>query len=234
MNFGGALLADRRVISIDRPGLGHSSPHEEKTLLSVVEDVQQLIDHLSLGTPLCVANSQGAPFGLALALTGGISALVLVSPADEVAHPSIHRLLPEELRGLVDLVTSDPAAATAALTEFTADSMMDLVMNQVPETDRPVYRDPAFISMYRRSLREGFQQGSRGYAQDAVLAMSDWDLPLDAMPIPVSIWYGRDDHVHSPDQGELLASRIPGARREIVEGVGGSLLWSPARARIDL
>ena len=50
---------------------------------------------------------------------------------------------------------------------------------------------------------------------------------------PVDLWYGSADTspVHSPDAGAGLAARIPNARRHVVDGAGGALLWTEA-ARI--
>ncbi|MFE6577617.1 alpha/beta fold hydrolase, partial [Streptomyces rochei] len=76
---------------------------------------------------------------------------------------------------------------------------------------------------------EGFAQGAAaGYARDTVLAMSRWPFALDAVTVPVDIWYGEEDTGHSPDNGALLATRIPGARRHVVPGIGGALLWTHA------
>ena len=39
---------DARVIGVDRPGMGLSSPHPNRTLLDLVKDVEHLTDHLKL------------------------------------------------------------------------------------------------------------------------------------------------------------------------------------------
>lgn len=235
MTFGDAELERRgiRLITVDRPGLGASTHDPAKTFASVAADLAELLRRLGVERPRVVANSQGAPFGLALALAGDAADLVLVSPADEVAHPGVRAQLPDHLRQLVDAAAEDPDDVRRHLETFTPGAMFDLVMSNVPDSDRPVYGDPRFASRYRVALEEGFAQGAAGYALDTLRAMRAWGLPLERIEVPVAIRFGEDDEAHSPDRGEILASRMPGAERTVVAGVGGSLLWAHPEVALD-
>jgi pimeloyl-ACP methyl ester carboxylesterase len=42
------LQLDIRIIGVDRPGMGWSSPHPTRTLLDLAKDVEHLTDHLKL------------------------------------------------------------------------------------------------------------------------------------------------------------------------------------------
>lgn len=223
----GAGVVDRlgvRLISLDRPGLGASAPRPGRTLDDWPEDVRAFgLD----GIPV-VGFSQGAPFALACAAAGVASRVAIVSGADEVAAPEFRDGLPSELRGLIDSVAHDPAAAEAFFARFTPDALWDMIVPGSPAEDRAVYEDPAFERAYRKAMAEAFQQGPAGYARDTVLAMGRWPFDLGRVTVPVDLWYGELDHGHSPDQGATLAKRIPGARRHLVPGVGGALLWTHA------
>ncbi|MBE1470122.1 alpha/beta fold hydrolase [Kibdelosporangium phytohabitans] len=213
---------DVRVISVDRPGLGASTGKPGRTFAGFAEDIGELIAARGLGRPAMVGNSQGAPFALACAAS--VSALALVSGADEVAAPGFE--LPPPVRDLVDRVIGDPAGAEEFFAGFSADAMWDMVIGNCGEHDLAVYREPGFAAAYRRAMDEAFAQGAAGYARDTVLAMGRWPFALEHIGIPVTIWYGEHDTSHSPDHGRLLASRIPGAVRHVVPGAGGSLMWT--------
>jgi pimeloyl-ACP methyl ester carboxylesterase len=215
-----------RLVSVDRPGLGASTPLPGRTFDDFVADIRRLVAARNLGRPIVVGNSQGAPFALALALGGVAAALAIVSGADEVAAPEFADRLPEELRGLVELTVTDPAEAERVFAGFDADRMYSMVMGGSPPSDLKIYEDPAFADAYRRALTEGFAQGPGGYARDTVLAMGRWPFDLSKIAIPVDIWYGEQDTSHSPDNGATLAARIPGARRHLVPGIGGAVLWT--------
>ncbi|MEU5273755.1 alpha/beta hydrolase [Streptomyces hygroscopicus] len=219
-----------RLVSVDRPGLGVSTPAPGRTFSDFAGDVRQLCVLRGLGHPVVVGNSQGAPFALACAAEGVASALAIVSGADEVARPEFASVLNANLRGLVEWTKSDPAGAEKFFAGFTADAMWDMVMAGSPGCDLAVYQDPDFAAGYRRALDEGFAQGAAGYARDTVLAMGRWPFALDEIDVPVDIWYGEQDTGHSPDNGALLAARVPGAHHHVVPGIGGALLWTHAES----
>lgn len=217
-----------RLVSVDRPGLGVSTPAPGRSFGDFADDIRQLTALRGLGRPPVVGNSQGAPFALACAVEGIVSALAVVSGADEVAAPEFATALPPDLRGLVDRTASDPAGAEAFFAGLGADAMWDMVMAGSPECDLAVYRDPGFAAAYRRALAEGFAHQATGYARDTVLAMGRWPFDLARIAVPVDIWYGERDTNHSPDNGALLATRIPGADRRLVPDIGGAVLWTHA------
>ncbi|MCX5343592.1 alpha/beta fold hydrolase [Streptomyces atratus] len=230
LGFGGDVADGLgvRVISLDRPGLGASSPRPGRTFGDFADDIRAFAALRDLGRPLMVGNSQGAPFALACAAAGVVGALAVVSGADEIAAPCFDDALPGELRRLVDLAVSDPAAAEKLFAGFTPQAMWDMVMSGSPECDLAVYRQPAFAAAYRRALDEAFAQGADGYAKDTVLAMGHWGIELSDIDVPVDLWYGEKDTGHSPDQGAGLTSRIPGAVRHLVPDAGGAVLWTHA------
>ncbi|MEV4393874.1 alpha/beta hydrolase [Nonomuraea sp. NPDC049607] len=215
-----------RLISLDRPGLGASTPAPGRTFADFAADVEVFAGRLGLGRPAMVGNSQGAPFALACAAADVVGALALVSAADEVADPRFADALPDELRRLTELSTHDPQAAEQVFAGFTPQAMWDLVMGGSPACDLAVYQGPEFADGYREALGEAFAQGPAGYARDTVLAMGRWGIDLSSITVPVDVWYGEHDATHSPDQGEGLTARIRGAVRHVVPGVGGALLWT--------
>ncbi|WP_215544334.1 alpha/beta fold hydrolase [Amycolatopsis sp. CA-230715] len=219
-----------RLISLDRPGLGVSTPSPGRTFADFAADIRAFAAERDLGKPAMVGNSQGGPFALACAEEGVISALALVSCADEVAAPEFADRIPAGLRDIVTKAREDPAGAEAMFAGFDAGTMWDMVIAGSPDVDLAVYRDPSFEATYRRALAEAFQQGAAGYARDTLLAMSRWPFRFDAITAPVDIWYGERDVSHSPDNGEWLTSRIGGAHRHLVPDAGGSLLWTHAEA----
>lgn len=234
MAFGEEVLGDIgvRLITMDRPGIGDSSPADARTIESTASDYRAYVAGVlgaNAGPIPVVANSQGAIFGLALALAGAAERLVLVSPADELQHPDVHALLPAEATGLSDLAEANPGEAAAVLAGFSAQAMEEMVLGGSHESDRAFYSSPDFLPQYRAALAEGFANGGVGYVRDTVLAMRAWGLPLDRIACPVQVWFGTHDLSHSPDHGEILTARIPDATREIREDAGGALLWTHAR-----
>lgn len=231
MTFGENYLDDARVrlLTMDRPGMGDSTADPERTISSTAADYLTFARSVfGEVRPSVVANSQGSVFALALALGGEIDRLVLVSPADEVAHPDIHAMLPAEATALSDLAQQEPGKAALILQGFSAEAMEGMVLNSAGVVDRDFYRSEPFLTRYRLALAEGFSNNGEGYVRDTLLAMRSWDLNFGAIRRPVEILFGEQDLGHSPDHGETLTARIPGATRTLFADAGGALLWTHA------
>lgn len=216
-----------RFIAIDRPGLGRSDPSPRRTLLDTAADLRALAAGLGLQRPAIIGFSQGAPLALACAAIGAVSATALVSGTDELAGP-LRALLPPPVQGLVALSETDPPAAEATFRGMMSAESMKAMLAGSPEVDRAVYLDPVFAAAFGTALDEGFAQGPDGYTRDTVLAMQRWPFDPAEIRAPVHLWYGRLDAspFHSVDLGVSLAARIPGSVRTVVEGGGGSILWT--------
>lgn len=218
-----------RLLAVDRPGLGGSDPAPDRTLLDTATDLRALAAALALDRPAIIGFSQGAPLALACAALDAVSAVAVVSGTDELAGPGLRGLLPAELRQLVELAEADPPAAEAMFRGMmTPASIAEMIRTASPEVDRAIYLAPAFAAAFAAAVDEGFVQGPDGYARDTLLAMQRWPFDLGAIRRPVHLWYGSHDAspFHSLDHGASLARRIPGATRSVVDGAGGSLLWS--------
>ena len=61
--------------------------------------------------------------------------------------------------------------------------------------------------------------------------MGRWPVDLDAVPVPVHLWYGGQDAspVHSPDSGARLHRVLPDSRHTVLGDAGGALRWTHGR-----
>ncbi|MFC7330418.1 alpha/beta fold hydrolase [Marinactinospora rubrisoli] len=231
LGFGGGALErlGARLIAVDRPGLGASDPDPGRTLDGWARDVADLVSALGLRDPLAVGFSQGAPFALACAAAGVVSAVAVVSGQDDLGDPRLAELLPAQVTAMVHAARTDPAGFEASLAKsMDAETLWRIVMDTSSAADRAVYTDPAFEPAYRRSLAEGFTQGAAGYARDLTLTFGRWPFELDAITAPVHLWYGAHDPgaTHSPDNGAVLSHRLASARRHLLADAGAALLWT--------
>ncbi len=217
-----------RLISVDRPGLGASTPAPGRGLNDWAADIRSWAAARALEGLLAVGYSSGAPFALVCAASGMVKGVAVVAGTDELAYPALRGKLHPEVARLVDLAAAEPARAEAFFAGLNAQMMWDMVLSMSSDADRAVYTEPLFAAAYRRALDEGFAQGSAGYARDTLLTMSRWPFDPAAIHVPVDLWYGALDTspVHSPDHGETLARRIPSARHHVLPHVGAALLWT--------
>ncbi len=220
-----------RLIVPDRPGLGHSGPDPEKSLLSLSEDMSALLDELGAERIPALGFSQGAVFAFAFAMTGRISRLAVVAGQDDLGRGEFAGMLPQEVRSMVETAASDPEGFTAFLEGFAdAEGLYDLVLGMSSDADREIYSTDPVGPAYKAALAEGFAQGNTGYVRDTLLALGPWPFDVAEMPVPVTLWYGEKDTspVHSPDFGLSLSRRLPQSRRVVDPDCGSAILWRRA------
>jgi pimeloyl-ACP methyl ester carboxylesterase len=86
--------ASAKVIFVDRPGVGGSSPHPARSYLSFSEDLQSLAAHLELPEFSVVGYSSGGPHALACSRLPGCRSVGLVSA---VSAPELYPETPATL-----------------------------------------------------------------------------------------------------------------------------------------
>lgn len=219
-----------RLVAIDRPGLGRSTHDPDRTLSSWAADVAAAGAGAGWANAAAIGFSQGGPFALALAAAGIVERVALVSAQDDLQSHDAQ--LDDHLRALLRSAQDSPAQLerdVAAST--TAASFLEMVDHMSSEVDRRLYRTPAFAQLFAQAVEEAFVQGAEGYARDLATSLGSWSAAPETIQTPVTLWYGRMDSspVHSPDHGATLATRLPRATRHVIEGEGGSLLWTRSR-----
>ncbi len=224
-----------RLITVDRPGYGRSSPKPERTFVDWVEDLIQLLDQLEVDTVSMVAHSAGGPYALAcLSLLPRVDHVVLVStiaPLDGGDAPATFSDDPSEVE-LVELARRDPDQARAIIAGAAGwlaedpDRFLDLPR---PAPDTQLLQQPNVKTMFMSTIREAVRQGLDGYATDEVLCRRPWGFELGAIGRQVSIWHGAQDVGVTPAHASVLAGLMPQAQVHIDPTQGHGLIlarWS--------
>lgn len=220
---------DVRIVSVERPGIGESTPHVYDTLVDYARDIERLCDALGIERFGVAGLSGGGPYALACAhempgrvvsaavlggvapavgpdaAAGGASSLIRTfAPFMRRAHQPVGRML----RGLVRLL------------EPLADPAVDLFARQMPPGDRRVFEDPAVRGMFVEDLLLGSRRNMQALCLDVTMFGRHWGFALADIEVPVHLFYGDADIIVPAHHGEHLARRIPGARLLIRAGEG--------------
>lgn len=217
-----------RLLTIDRPGYGASSPLAEGAVPSVADTADDLAFALAaLGvTDAAVAGwSSGGRYALALAARHPElvrSAALVATPAPDDAVPWIqdqHRQMLAEMR-------ADPAAGVVGIAEAFAPIAADpdLFLNQVGDGDADVAAlaaDPEMRDRAQAMLVEAFRPGVTGVATD-IVACNVVDAGFDAAAVgaPVALFYGDADVAVPPPHGEYWQRVLAETTLQVVPGGG--------------
>jgi pimeloyl-ACP methyl ester carboxylesterase len=220
-----------RLLSVDRPGYGGSSPiaaGEWATVASAADDLAAVLDSLPVERVGVAGWSAGGRIALALAarrpdLVDRVA--VLATPAPDAAVPWIalgQRIALERLRGrtaqeahaelekrLGSVVPADPFSPEA------------LWLLGAGTADEAALRADGVPARLGEMLRAAFVQGARGLAADiAGYCLQPWGFEPEAVEAETLLLYGSRDPLADPRHGRWWQSRLPNARLEVVSGAG--------------
>jgi pimeloyl-ACP methyl ester carboxylesterase len=217
------------AVAYDRPGYGLSDPQPGRAVADAAADIAALADHLGFDRFAVVGGSGGAPHALACgALLADrvvrVGALVTPAPpADDF----------DFFEGLADLNVKEFKAAlegTDAIEAFLqpyvegiradVDGVIDEMLTELPEIDRERASQPAHRAIMRESWIESVRQGQRGWADDDLAFAKPWGFALEDVTADTRVWQGEFDVLTPRPHGEYVASRLPNARFELLEGGG--------------
>ena len=211
-----------RLLALDRPGYGRSSPHPGRTLLDWPRDVADVADRLGLGRFHVVGLSGGAPYAVACAyaLPQRVerAALVCPVPPPHGVHPRasgvglLYRLGRHPLLAHRLFSTVRPLLRRQVITPRT------VVGGSLPAVDRECL-DSQTLSGLARAWREGIGRSVQGALSDAGIYARDWQVPLGEITVPVDLWHGSEDSL-IPLPALATLEAMPGLRIHVVPEEG--------------
>ncbi|HEX4017651.1 MAG TPA: alpha/beta hydrolase [Frankiaceae bacterium] len=215
-----AQRMDLRIVGIDRPGVGASTPHRYTSIRDFSSDVEPLLDALGIDTFVMIGLSGGGPYvlGCAHAMPDRMMAAGLIgSVAPTVGADAPGGGLVDLTRRLHPFITSMRAPLSVALSALAwsgrpiAGNALELYARLSPEGDRRMLGRPEFRAMFLDDLLNGSRMGLRAPIDDLILFGQDWGFPLSEVRVPVHAWHGERDHIVPFAHGVHLVSRLPEA-----------------------
>lgn len=202
-----------RVLALDRPGYGRSSPWPTRTLADTGEFVAAVLDDAGVSRAGIVGFSGGGPHALALAATRG----ELVRSVDVVAGalpPSLGKP-PTAMRLSASVAENAPRLlrGLARLQRWVAErASPSLVVSQYTTPDGRAALSDDVADLVRRDFVEAFAHHRTGFVTESRLLAREWDFDLDAIDDPVRLWYGGRDANVDAAGARRFAERLPDAR----------------------
>jgi pimeloyl-ACP methyl ester carboxylesterase len=180
-----------RVIGIERPGIGASTPHLYANVRGFADDVDVVLEHLKVERCGVVGLSGGGPYSLACAhslarvqacavlggvapsrgseaIDGAISSLARFAPLVERVHRPLGAALSLAVR------SAHPFASPA----------FDLFMSFSREGDREVFASPGMKHMFLDDMLRASRSGIRSMLFDYLLFSREWGFSLTDIERP--------------------------------------------------
>jgi pimeloyl-ACP methyl ester carboxylesterase len=219
-----------RMVAYDRPGYGRSDAHLGRSVADAAADIAAIADELGFERFVVVGGSGGAPHALACgALLGDrvvrVGALVTPAPSDspdfdfftDLAEINVKEFgaalegreaIEALLQGYVDELRRDPEA------------VVEEISSELPDRDRAILAREEVREVLIDSFVEAVRQGPRGWADDDLAFAKPWGFDLEQVEAETRLWQGELDVLAPRSHGEYVASRLPNAQFEVLEGGG--------------
>lgn len=218
---------DLRIICIDRPGIGSSTPHLYQSILDWTGDLEQFLDVLRLDEVRCVGLSGGAPYVLAAAAAlpdrvtavGVMGGVAPTRGADAVTDGLVQMVasfapLLEAARVPLGIVVS---GVVRALRPFGGPALDFYGLFQ-PPGDKALLARPEFRAMFLDDLLNGSRFQMSAPVNDLILFLRPWGFDLGDVGVPVHWWHGAADHIVPLAHGRHVVARLPNARLVVAHG----------------
>ena len=222
-----ALEQGLRIIGVDRPGIGSSTPHLYPDLIDWTHDLEHLLDALGVDSTHLIGLSGGGPYVLAagaaipervhgIAVLGGVAPTVGPDAAEGGAIRLAVRLAPLLALGRVPLGVA--MNQFVRLAKPVAGSFLDLYAAVQPPGDKTLLSRPEFRAMFVDDLLNGNRFQSTAPINDLLLFCREWGFAPADVRVPVRWWHGDDDHIVPLRHGRHVVDRLPDAELTVIEG----------------
>ncbi|KAI1118741.1 alpha/beta hydrolase fold protein [Nemania sp. NC0429] len=240
-----AITPRARIISVDRPGYGLSSPQPDRTILDHANDIDHLARHLDLESYAVLGISGGGPYALACAAALPADRLKAVLMICGLGPPDLSK------KGMdwwhwIGFTIGFRYFPGACRWWFSRETLGRLDLTDQERYDRfqqdwakarlkahpkdvAALDEADLVRWLVRNHREAYHQGFDGFVLDGNLSSRDFGFRIEDIrhDLPVHLWYGKYDTSVPPGHGEEIAARLgPNARLKIEDETHGSLTWN--------
>ena len=208
-------LTDRyRVTVVDRPGLGHSDPQDETSLLAQARFIKAGVAQLGVKDPVVLGQSYCGSVALAWALDGGPKALVLVG-SPSMPWPGKLDIWYRATDNAIGRAVAIPLASA-----FVPDTYVRKAIDAVfaPDLVPAGYDDflGTQLTLRRATLAANVAQVNALRAE-----LVEMEPHYPSLGLPVELIHGTEDtivplHIHSQPLSQLL----PNATLTVISGAG--------------
>lgn len=215
-----------RIIAVERPGLGKSSPQPGRRMIDHATDIGELAEHLKLASYGVIGVSGGGPYTLACAYAlpaKGLKAISIIGgmgPIDVgtkgmnwgnwfyfkalLYFPFVMRLVQYRVCAVLNSMPNDK------IIELARKRLSSKKYSSLVGPDVKALTDPVFLNTMLDLYREHYKQGVDGHMEDGRILSSDWDFRLQDIrtDLPIQMWYSKKDTNVPFRMGEAIAARL--------------------------
>jgi pimeloyl-ACP methyl ester carboxylesterase len=214
-----------RLVGIDRPGYGRSTPLPGRTIANWVGDALAVADQLGLERFATIGTSTGGQYALAVAALAPdrVTGVVACCSITDMRFPPARATMSRSHAIAVWDAPDRNHAMAAAIASHGIDGSKIIQSAEgppLPPSDLAMLGSP-WGRQWVDALPEMFAHGVEGYTDDRIADANGWStFEVAGITCPVIVLHGSADVIADPIHAHHTASIVPGAALRIVEGAG--------------
>jgi len=222
-----ALINGIRIVGVDRPGIGTSTPHLYPEILPFAADLESIADALGIDDMAVIGLSGGGPYALAAGarMPGRVRAVGVLGGVAPTQGPDAigggavalgvrFATLLRVGRVPIGLVLGRLIRTVRPL----AIPGLELYKRLSPKGDRRLLDRPEFSAMFIDDLLNGSRRQLHAPVADVILFTRHWGFLAADVKAPVVWWHGDADHIIPYQHGVHMVSRLPDAELRTLHG----------------
>jgi pimeloyl-ACP methyl ester carboxylesterase len=219
-----------RIIALDRPGLGRSDYVKDRRLLDWPQDVKEVAKQLGVGRFGAIGASGGGAYALACsyAIAEQLEfSAVMGSWGPVAAEPKLwekmaplDRFFGKLSQGVPWLFYIPFSLLGYAAKRISPQGVMKSIESSMSEADKQLMADEEMARFYADDIAEGFRQGVRGPADDAIILYGEWGFGVEEIEIEVHLFHGEEDKFAPYNYAVYFDEKIPQTKLHGYPGEG--------------
>lgn len=220
-----------RLICLDRPGFGLSTPHPDRTILDWAKDVLEVADHLGIYHFSVMGVSGGGAFaaGCAYQLPNRVLSAALISSTTPFQDGKPPKSMLKENKLAFFLSKKFPWLLKASyrsqkkMIEKKPEKFKKLAKNgnkHLHPWDRQFLQTDEQLEMMMTHLHEATRQSVDECIHEPDLLSRPWAFDMKDIQIPVDVWHGKEDSMAPFVEIKKMAPSIPNVKTYYIDQAG--------------